>query len=173
MVMASPATAEREPPLAGGLSARRAQLVAVTPLQPARGCSSRMRWSVHGSAGVLLNEKLTGAHPRPLCRPPYLLWPQLCAPTAPHSGVRHAHPPSWSGWGKRKPQRLGRRRCSGLPVPTGRWGTGEDHLNDLLTLQSHSHWIIPCGCSRCTKIDYRNDGLSLEAVILIANLRLR
>eukprot|EP01049_Picozoa_sp_SAG25_P011905 SAG25_NODE_1519_length_2854_cov_51.421416_1_plen_149_part_00 len=29
-----------------------------------------MRWSVHGSAGVLLNEQLTGAHPRPLCRPP-------------------------------------------------------------------------------------------------------
>jgi hypothetical protein len=25
-----------------------------------------MRWSVHGSAGVLLNEQLTGAHPRPL-----------------------------------------------------------------------------------------------------------
>jgi hypothetical protein len=24
-----------------------------------------MRWSVHGSAGVLLNEQLTGAHPRP------------------------------------------------------------------------------------------------------------
>ena len=46
-----------------------------TPLQPPRGCSSRMRWSVHGSAGVLLNEKLTGAHARPLCRPPYLLWP--------------------------------------------------------------------------------------------------
>jgi hypothetical protein len=34
---------------------------------------------VHGSAGVLLNEQLTGAHPRPLCRPPYLivcLWPR-------------------------------------------------------------------------------------------------
>eukprot|EP01049_Picozoa_sp_SAG25_P020414 SAG25_NODE_7001_length_512_cov_37.811138_1_plen_25_part_01 len=25
---------------------------------------------MHGSAGVLLNEQLTGAHPRPLCRPP-------------------------------------------------------------------------------------------------------
>eukprot|EP01047_Picozoa_sp_COSAG01_P147653 COSAG01_NODE_80767_length_117_cov_44.388889_1_plen_28_part_01 len=28
---------------------------------------------MHGSAGVLLNEQLTGAHPRPLCHPPYLL----------------------------------------------------------------------------------------------------
>eukprot|EP01047_Picozoa_sp_COSAG01_P036472 COSAG01_NODE_2850_length_6977_cov_8.906077_2_plen_169_part_00 len=54
---------------------RSAQLVAATPLQPARGCSSRMRLSVHGSAGVLLNEQLTGAHPRPLCHPPYLLCP--------------------------------------------------------------------------------------------------
>jgi hypothetical protein len=34
-----------------------------------------MRLSVHGSAGVLLNEKLTGAHPRPLCRPPYEIIP--------------------------------------------------------------------------------------------------
>ena len=66
----------RQPPLTGGLSDRPTQLVAGTPLQPARGCSSRMRWSVHGSAGVLLNEQLTGAHPRPLCHPPYLLWPR-------------------------------------------------------------------------------------------------
>ena len=66
----------RQPPLTGGLSDRPTQLVAATPLQPARGCSSRMRLSVHGSAGVVLNEQLTGAHPRPLCRPPYLLWPR-------------------------------------------------------------------------------------------------
>ena len=63
----------RQPPLTGGLSDRPTQLVAGTPLQPARGCSSRMRWSVHGSAGVLLNEQLTGAHPRPLCRPPCMM----------------------------------------------------------------------------------------------------
>jgi hypothetical protein len=45
-----------------------------------------MRWSVHGSAGVLLNEQLTGAHPRPLCRPPYLivcLWPRASSSAAP------------------------------------------------------------------------------------------
>eukprot|EP01052_Picozoa_sp_SAG31_P073478 SAG31_NODE_32506_length_355_cov_0.718750_1_plen_41_part_01 len=41
-----------------------------------------MRWSVHGSAGVLLNEQLTGAHPRPLCRPPYLLCPPLTCSAA-------------------------------------------------------------------------------------------
>ena len=70
-----PPQLSRQPPLTGSLSDRPTHMVPGTPLQPAQGCSSRMRWSVHGSAGVLLNEQLTGAHPRPLCRPPYLLCP--------------------------------------------------------------------------------------------------
>ena len=59
-----PPQPSRQPPLTRGLSDRPTHVVPGTPLQPARGCSSRMRWSVHGSAGVLLNEHLTGADAR-------------------------------------------------------------------------------------------------------------
>ena len=38
---------------------RPTQLVAATPLQPVEAWWRGMRWSVHGSAGVLLNEQLT------------------------------------------------------------------------------------------------------------------
>ena len=70
-----PPQLSRQPPLTSSLSDRPTHVVPGTPLQPARGCSSRMRWSVHGSTGVLLNEQLTGADLRPLCHPPYLLCP--------------------------------------------------------------------------------------------------